>query len=206
MGECRLYLVTDARSAAGDLDRFLAEVLDAGVGMVQLREKQMEAGPLLRYAEVVRRRTAAAGALFIVNDRVDVAIAAGADGVHLGQQDLPLDEARRQVGPELIVGVSTHSVDQLESATASTADYCAIGPVFATPTKPGRPAVGLDLVRAAAKRATKPVFAIGGINASNVRSVLDAGAGRVSVVRALTQSDDPAGEARKLTAALGQLD
>lgn len=206
LAACRLYLVTDSEPIGGDLDRFLAEVLDAGVQMVQLREKQMEAGPLLRIARLVRKRTAAAGALFIINDRVDVAMAAGADGVHLGQQDLPAAEARRQAGDELLIGLSTHSVSQLDSAMASPADYCAVGPVFATPTKPGRPAVGLDLVRAAAGRTAKPVFAIGGIDTTNVAEVLDAGARRVSVVRALTQSEDPGAAARELRKALGRFD
>lgn len=206
LAACRLYLVTDSRPQGRDLDSFLAEVLDAGVGIVQLREKQMEAAPLLRYAQVVRSRTAEAGALFIVNDRVDVAIAAGADGVHLGQQDLPVADARRQLGSRMLIGVSTHSVPQLQSAMSSSADYCAVGPVFATPTKPGRPAVGLDLVRAGAEHSAKPVFAIGGIDVSNVRSVLDAGARRVSVVRAITENEDPAEAARKLSGALSEFD
>lgn len=193
-----LYLVTPAVPAAGDLDELLPLVLEAGVGMVQLREKDMEAGPLLRYCEVVRRRTAEFGALFVVNDRVDVALAAGADGVHLGQDDLPVAEARRQMGPVPIIGLSTHSEAQFLGALQSGADYAAVGPVFATPTKPGRPAVGLDLVGFAADRADRPVFAIGGIDVSNLEQVVEAGATRVSVVRAVTNSDDPARTVRQI--------
>lgn len=188
--------------AAGDLDRFLAEVLKAGVSIVQLREKSMEAGPLLRHAEVFRRRTEQANALFIVNDRVDVALAAGADGVHLGQDDLPVEAARAQMGPDRIIGLSTHSIEQLREGLASTADYCAVGPVYATPTKPGRPAVGLDLVRSVAELAEKPVFAIGGIGPSNVEEVVGAGARRVAVVRALTESANPGSTVRALLGAL----
>jgi thiamine-phosphate pyrophosphorylase len=197
-----LYLVTPETVQTGDLDGFLARVLDAGVDMVQLRCKQMEARPLLEHCAVVRRRTAEFGALFIVNDRVDVALAAEADGVHLGQDDLPVEEARRQMGPVPIVGLSTHSREQLLAALETDADYAAVGPVFATPTKPGRPGTGLDLVSFAADRASKPVFAIGGIDQSNVSTVVEAGAARVSVVRALAASDDPAGAARALSAAL----
>ncbi|HEX2179861.1 MAG TPA: thiamine phosphate synthase [Actinomycetota bacterium] len=197
-----LYLVTPETVQTGDLDGFLARVLEAGVDMVQLRCKQMEARPLLEHCSVVRRRTAQFGALFIVNDRVDVAVAAGADGVHLGQDDLPVEEARRQMGPVPIIGVSTHSRRQLLAALDGDADYAAVGPVYATPTKPGRPGTGLDLVGFAADRASKPVFAIGGIDPSNIAAVVEAGANRVSVVRALTASDDPAGAARALTAAL----
>lgn len=198
-----LYLVTPAAPKAGDLNEFLPRVLDAGVDMVQLREKQMEAGPLLRYCEIVRRRTSEFGALFVVNDRVDVALAAGADGVHLGQDDLPAAEARRQMGPVPIIGLSTHSEVQFLAAMRWGVDYAAVGPVFATPTKPGRPAVGLDLVGFAADRADRPVFAIGGIDPSNLHRVIEAGAGRVSVVRAITEGDDPAQAARGMKAALG---
>lgn len=204
LDRCRLYLVTDARLGRGDLDRFLAEVLEGGVGMVQLREKEMEAAALLRCAEVFRRRTAEAQVPLIVNDRVDVAVAAGADGVHLGQQDLPVAEARRQMGPQMLIGVSTHSVEQLEEGMRSAADYCAVGPVFATPTKLGREAVGLDLVRASTRWDGKPVFAIGGIASANVAAVLEAGAARVAVVRALTGAENPAEAARRLRALLGE--
>ncbi|HEX2052997.1 MAG TPA: thiamine phosphate synthase [Actinomycetota bacterium] len=200
LGRAYLYLVTPANPPAGRLEDLLPRLLEAGVDMVQLREKAMEAGPLLRHCETVRRWTERFGAVFIVNDRVDVAIAAGADGVHLGQDDLTVDEARRQMGPLPVIGLSTHSPAQLNAGLAGGADYVAVGPVFSTPTKPGRPAVGLELVSLAADRAgsAKPVFAIGGIGPGNVAAVVEAGARRISVVRAITESEDPAGAAREL--------
>lgn len=197
-----LYLVTPASPGGRDLDEFLPRVLEAGVDMVQLREKNAEAGPLLRWCEVVRRRTSEFGALFVVNDRVDVAIAAGADGIHLGQDDLPVAEARRQMGDVPLIGLSTHSELQLVDAQTSGADYAAVGPVYSTPTKPGRPAVGLDLVAFAADRATLPLFVIGGVDETNLARVMEAGARRVSVVRALTESEDPASVASRMSAAL----
>jgi thiamine-phosphate pyrophosphorylase len=197
-----VYLVTPANPRAGDLDELLPRVLQAGVDVVQLREKQMEAGPLLGYCEIVRRRTSEFGALFVVNDRVDVALAAGADGVHLGQDDLPPGEARRQLGPVPLIGLSTHSEAQFLAALAAGADYAAVGPVFSTPTKPGRPAVGLDLVGFSADRADRPVFAIGGVNSANLPAVMEAGARRVAVVRAITESDDPAEAAFRLSSVL----
>lgn len=200
-----LYLVTPAHPPAGALDALLPRVLEAGVDMVQLREKEMEAGPLLRHCEIVRLRTAEFGALFVVNDRVDVAIAAAADGVHLGQDDLPLDEARRQLGPVPLLGLSTHSREQFLAGLAGPADYLAVGPVHATPTKPGRPSAGLDLVSFAADRGGRvPVFAIGGLDTGNVGQVVEAGARRISVVRVLTFADDPADVARALRQALRQ--
>lgn len=202
LGRSLLYLVTPESPRMGDLDEFLPRVLEAGVDVVQLRCKQMEARELLERSAVVRRRTSEFGALFIVNDRVDVAIAAGADGVHLGQDDLPVAEARRQMGPVPVIGLSTHSREQLIAAMHTEADYAAVGPVFPTPTKPGRPSVGLDLVSFAADRAPKPLFAIGGIDPSNVQRVVEAGASRIAVVRALVQADDPGAAARALVRAL----
>jgi thiamine-phosphate pyrophosphorylase len=193
-----LYLVTPAEPKAGSLDEFLPRVLAAGVDAVQLREKDMEAGTLLRFAEVVRRRTEEFEALFIVNDRVDVAIAAASDGVHLGQDDLGTVEARRQMGPSRLIGLSTHSEEQVLAAAQSEADYIGVGPVLATPTKPGRPAVGHKLVRYAAEKAPCPFYAIGGIDLENLAQVIAAGATRVSVLRALTESDDPGGVARQM--------
>lgn len=193
-----LYLVTPAEPKAGALDSFLGEVLGAGVDVVQLREKEMEAGPLMRVAGVVRRRTTEAGAIFVVNDRVDVALAAGADAVHLGQDDLPTREARRQGGPALVIGLSTHSAEQVRAAVRSEADYFAVGPVHATPTKPLRPAVGYDLVRVASAEADRPFFAIGGIDMTTLEEVIEAGARRVAVLRALTESDNPGSVARRM--------
>ncbi|MEX0790238.1 MAG: thiamine phosphate synthase [Actinomycetota bacterium] len=202
LSDAHLYLVTPAAPKAGDLNELLPRVLEAGVDMVQLREKEMEAGPLLRYCEVVRRRTSEFGALFLVNDRVDVALAAGSDGVHLGQDDLPTASARRQMGPVPIIGLSTHSEAQFLAAMRSGVDYAAVGPVFATPTTPGRPGVGLGLIGFAADRAERPVFVIGGIDRSNIVRVVEAGADRISVVRAVTESDNPAEAARHMRAAL----
>lgn len=169
--------------------------------IVQLRDKHLAARGLLAVAEVFRRRTSEFGALFIVNDRVDLAIAAGADGVHLGQDDLPVPEARRQLGPEPLIGLSTHSEAQIRSVPAE-ADYLGVGPVAETPTKPGRPAVGTTLVSFAAREATRPFFAIGGIDVGALPGVLAAGATRVAIVRALTDAADPGGTARFFSQAL----
>jgi thiamine-phosphate pyrophosphorylase len=177
-------------------------VLGDGVDIVQLREKEMEAGPLVKFAEVTRRRTSEFGALFIINDRVDVALAAGADGVHLGQDDLPDEEARRQIGSAALIGLSTHSEEQVLQAAASEADYIAVGPVHETPTKPGRPVVGYELVRFAAEKSPRPFFAIGGIDLSNLQEVIEAGARRVAVLRALTEAEDPEAVARQIKSAL----
>jgi len=204
----RLYLVTPGDPPAGPLDEFLPRVLEAGVDIVQLRDKHLEARPLLELAAVVRRRTHEFGALFLVNDRVDLAIAAEADGVHVGQQDLSPAEARRQLGTQALIGLSTHTPGEilaaasLASSASSEADYIAVGPVYPTPTKPGRPAVGPDLLRFAAERAAQPFFAIGGIHAGNLEEVLAAGARRIAVVRALTEAEDPGAAARWLSHAL----
>jgi thiamine-phosphate pyrophosphorylase len=173
------------------MDDFLPRVLEAGVDIVQLRDKDMEARHLLQVAEF--------GALFVVNDRVDLAIAAGADAVHLGQGDLPAAEARRQAGPGMLIGLSTHTPDEVAAAAEGGVDYIGVGPVHATPTKPGRPAVGTGLVSYAAGRAPDlPFFAIGGIDAATLPAVLAAGATRVCVLRALTEAADPGRAAREL--------
>jgi thiamine-phosphate pyrophosphorylase len=206
LGRARLYLVTDARQAQGDLEAFLDAVLGAGVDIVQLREKHAEAGDLLRWSEAFRAASDRHGALFLVNDRPDVALAAGADGVHVGQNDLPPRIARRIVGPDLIIGLSTHAADEYDTAPPD-ADYLCVGPVHATPTKPGRPATGLRLVRHAASRQRdgsegRPWFAIGGVDPATLPDVVAAGAGRVAVVRAITADPDPASAVRALVAGL----
>jgi thiamine-phosphate pyrophosphorylase len=201
LADSRLYVVTDARRAHGDLERFLNEILEAGADIVQLREKDADAGDLLRWAEIFRRAADRHGALFIVNDRPDVMLAAGADGVHLGQNDLPAAWAHRLIGPEYAIGLSCHSAS--DHATApDEADYLTAGPVHATPTKPGRPGTGLELVRSAARTISRPWFAIGGIDLENVHEVADAGATRIVVVRAVTEADDPAAAVRVMRAAL----
>jgi thiamine-phosphate pyrophosphorylase len=190
----RLYLCTDARQRQGDLPGFLDAVLGAGVGIVQLRQKGLEALEELAFLEVFRRACDKHGALLAVNDRADVARAAGADVLHLGQQDLPVQAARDIIGPAPVIGRSSHTPEQADEAAVQPAvDYFCAGPVWATPTKPGRPAAGIELVRhAAALPARRPWFAIGGIGLDNLGQVLDAGARRVVVVRAITEAADPA--------------
>ncbi|HEX6058305.1 MAG TPA: thiamine phosphate synthase [Gemmatimonadaceae bacterium] len=200
-----LYLVATTRASLPQSD-FLARVeaaLAGGADVVQLRATSLGALDTLRLAEKVGALAAAAGVPFIVNDRPDVALAAGADGVHLGQADLPPESARR-VLPGAIVGRSTHSLEQFARAEAERADYAGVGPVWETPTKPGRAAVGLEYVRdVAARRSALPWFAIGGITLDNIESVLDAGATRVAVVRAVLDARDPAEAAAGFRAALG---
>jgi thiamine-phosphate pyrophosphorylase len=204
LAAARLYLCTDARERQGDLARFLDQVLSAGVDVVQLRQKGLEAGQELRYLEVFRRVCAAHGALLAVNDRADVAYACGADVLHLGQDDLPAGIARMILGPGPLIGLSSHAPTETAAAAAEpAADYFCTGPVWPTPTKPGRPAPGLDLVRyAAALRTARPWFAIGGIDESNLDQVLEAGATRIVVVRAITDADDPGAAAARLAARL----
>jgi thiamine-phosphate pyrophosphorylase len=204
LGAARLYLCTDARPRQGDLATFLAAVLDAGVDIVQLRQKGLEAARELALLEVFRRACAASGALLAVNDRADVAYAAGADVLHLGQDDLPAATARAILGPGPVIGLSTHSPEQAAAAAAEpSADYFCTGPVWPTPTKPGRPAPGPGLVRyAAGLGTTRPWFAIGGIDEDRLDEVLAAGARRVVVVRAITEAADPAAATRRLAARL----
>jgi thiamine-phosphate pyrophosphorylase len=201
LARSHLYVVTDARRRQGDLEAFLDAILGAGVDIVQLREKDAEAGDLLRWGDVFREAASRHGALFTLNDRPDVALALGADGVHVGQNDLPVAWARRVLGPDAVIGLSCHSAaDHLGAPTE--ADYLTAGPVHATPTKPGRPGTGLDLVRSAAANVRRPWFAIGGIDVSNVQEVIEAGATRIVVVRAITAADDPVEAVRELRAAL----
>lgn len=199
-----LYLVATARETRSTPD-FLARIeaaLAGGVDLLQLRAKTLDALDLLRLAERVAPLAAAAGVPFVVNDRADIALAAGADGVHLGQSDLPPELARRIV-PEAIVGRSTHSLEDFARAESEGVDYAGAGPVWATPTKPGRAPVGLEYVRAVfARRSALPWFAIGGITLENVASVLDAGATRVAVVRAVLDASDPAEAATAFRRAL----
>lgn len=198
-----LYVVTDARAARGDLTEFLDAILEAGTDIVQLREKEAEAGDIMRWAEAFREAAERHGALFVLNDRPDVALAAGADGVHLGQDDLPPSFVRGLVGADMVIGLSTHSDDQVASA-APEADYICVGPVWQTPTKPGRPASGLGPVRTAARSEPRPWFAIGGIDVGTLPDVVNAGARRVVVVRAVTEAADPADAVRRLRAGLKQ--
>jgi thiamine-phosphate pyrophosphorylase len=204
LARARLYVVTGARRDWGGLAEFLDAILEAGTDIVQLREKDAEAGDLLRWGEIFRAAAERHGALFTVNDRPDVALALGADGVHVGQNDLPPSVARRILGPQAIVGLSCHSSGQLDRA-APEADYVTAGPIHPTPTKPGRPGTGLDVVRHASTTARRPWFAIGGIDRNTITEAVEAGARRVVVVRAVTEAPDPAEAVRKLLAALPSL-
>lgn len=199
-----LYLCTDGRERQGDLPGFLDAVLSAGVDIVQLRQKGLEAGHELRLLEVFRAACDRHGALLAVNDRADVAFAAGADVLHVGQDDLPVTVARKLLGPEPLIGLSTHSEAEAEVAAAEpAADYFCVGPVWPTPTKPGRPAPGLGLVSfVTGLAATRPWFAIGGIDETNLADVLEAGARRIVVVRAITDADDPGAAAARLAGRL----
>jgi thiamine-phosphate pyrophosphorylase len=199
LASARLYLCTNARQRQGDLAEFLDVVLAAGVDIVQLRQKGLEARAELAALEVFADAATRHGALFAVNDRADVAYAARADVLHLGQDDLPVPDARRLIGSGPLIGRSTHDREQVDAAeTEAGVDYFCVGPTWPTPTKPGRPAPGLDLLRYAAGTARRPWFAIGGIDAVRLDEVLDAGAARVVVVRAITDADDPGAAAAAL--------
>ena len=194
----RLYLVCDARPRA-----FLEAALRGGVDVIQLRDKRLGDDELIAAASEFRAAADAYGALFVLNDRPDLVAACRADGVHVGQDDAPPAAARALAGPDAIVGRSTHAPAQAAAADADPdVDYLAVGPVHATPTKPGRPAAGLEYVTHAAAHVTKPWFAIGGLHAGNVGQVLDRGATRVVVVRAIAEAGDPEAAARALRAAL----
>jgi thiamine-phosphate pyrophosphorylase len=210
--KARLYLCTDARRERGDLAQFADAALAGGVDVIQLRDKgsagERRFGPLeardeLAACEILAEAACRHGALFAVNDRADIARAAGADVLHLGQGDLPPDVAREIVGPETLIGLSTHGADEVAAAAGSAADYFCVGPCWPTPTKPGRPAPGLGLLRTAAQiGGEKPWFAIGGIDADRLPEVLAAGARRIVVARAITAAEDPRAAAELLSSAL----
>lgn len=190
----RLYLCTDARAGWGDLAEFADAALTGGVDIIQLRDKALEARQELAALEVLADTCRRHGALLAVNDRADVALAAGAQVLHLGQDDLPVSWARRILGDEVVIGRSTRDPGQSADAAGQPGvDYFCAGPCWATPTKPGRPAAGLDLIRRVATAApTRPWFAIGGIeNVQRLEQVRAAGADRVVVVRAITEAADP---------------
>jgi thiamine-phosphate pyrophosphorylase len=197
LAAARLYLVCDARS-----DAFLNAAIDGGVDVVQLRDKNAGDEQILEAAARFRAVCTRRGVPFILNDRPDLALACGADGVHVGQDDAPVAEARAIVGEERIVGLSTHSPSQVDAATG--VDYIAVGPVHATPTKPGRPAAGVELVRYAAEHVHIPWFAIGGLDAGTLGEAVAAGARRAVVVRAITEAADPRAAAAALRDALEQ--
>ncbi len=189
----RLYLCTADRP---DLAAFLAACIAGGVDVVQLRDKALDARPLLARARLAAQVCADHGVPFVLNDRPDLAIECGAAGVHVGQDDAPASLARRIVGPDAIVGLSTHAPAELDASAGEPADYVSVGPVAATPTKPGRPGTGLDYLRYAARTATRPWFVTGGVTPETLPAMLDAGARRFVVVRWLTESADPTAAAR----------
>jgi thiamine-phosphate pyrophosphorylase len=199
LNDSRVYLVLDADAA----ERVVPAALRGGVDIVQLRDKDASDDQIVAAGRALRDVCHQAGALFVINDRPDLAVACEADGVHVGQDDMAIAEARAVVGPDRIVGTSTHSPAQVDAAEAADVDYYACGPVFETPTKPGRPAVGWDLISYAAGRASKPWFAIGGIDLKTAPSAAAAGASRVVVVRAIRDADDPESVARDLRQTLG---
>jgi thiamine-phosphate pyrophosphorylase len=197
----RLYLCTADRP---DLTGFLAACIRGGVDIVQLRDKHLDARPLLDRARIARDVCRDHGVPFILNDRPDLAGEVEADGVHVGQDDAPPALARRLLGPERIVGLSTHAPAELDESNAEPVDYISAGPVNATPTKPGRPGVGLDYLRHAQAHAARPFYVTGGVTPETLPAMRAAGATRFVVVRYLTESDDPEGAARRLTAALAR--
>lgn len=204
LAAARLYLVCDANPGGRALPDVIRPAIAGGVDVVQLREKELGDEELVAVAVAARALCERLGALLIVNDRPLVARASGADGVHLGQDDVPVAEAREIVGPELLIGLSTHAPDEVDAALPTAGDgsplvdYIGVGPVHETPTKPGRPAVGSELVRHAVERAAVPFFAIGGLDATNLDEVLDAGATRVVVLRAIADAEDPRAAAEAL--------
>jgi thiamine-phosphate pyrophosphorylase len=165
--------------------------MGSGVLMAELRDREQPRGVIERSGRTFRRLANTFSALFIVNDDPYLAMELGADGVHVGQDDIDPEDARRIMGPDAIIGLSTHSREQIEAAGSQPVDYISVGPVWETPTKEGRPATGLELIRTAAELAPVPWFAIGGINPSNVDQVVEAGAERLCVVRAIRDAPDP---------------
>jgi thiamine-phosphate pyrophosphorylase len=203
LAAARLYLVCggsipDGSSAEAVLPDLLRGAIAGGVDIVQLREKQLPDDELVAVANATRALCERLGALLIVNDRPFVAREVGADGVHVGQEDMPVEEVRELLGADMLIGLSTHTTQEIDAVDGGLVDYIGVGPVHATPTKPGRPAVGLELVRYAAKHAPVPFFAIGGIGAANAPEAIEAGARRLCVLRAITVAKDPEHAAREL--------
>lgn len=204
----RLYLCTDARKDRGDFADFIDAAFAGGVDIIQLRDKNIDAAEELEYLEILRTVADRYARLWAVNDRADIASLAGAPVFHVGQTDLPLASARSLLGAAALIGLSTHTTEQVDAAlTTDVLDYFCVGPVWATPTKPGRAAVGTHLLSYAAARSrsahsTRPWFAIGGVDLGNIDQVVDAGATRVVVVRAITEASDPTDAAQRLLARL----
>jgi thiamine-phosphate pyrophosphorylase len=210
LAAARLYLVCDANPGGRELVDVVRAAVAGGVDVVQLRDKRLPDDELAGVANAARALCERLGALLIVNDRPTVAREVGADGAHIGQDDMPVAEARALLGDDMLIGLSTHAEAEIDAATAldrdgaPLVDYIGVGPVHETPTKPGRPAVGPELVRYAAAHADVPFFAIGGLNEANLDEVLDAGARRVVVLRAIADAEDPESAARALRARLDE--
>jgi thiamine-phosphate pyrophosphorylase len=202
LAAARLYLVLGSHPSGRGLAQLVRAAAAGGVDVIQLRDKDLPDEELLTLARDTKLLCSELGVLFIVNDRPRIARDAGADGVHVGQDDMAPVEVREVVGDAAIVGLSTHAAEEIDAADPALVDYIGVGPVHATPTKPGRAAVGAELVRYAAANARLPFFAIGGLHAGNVREVLDAGATRVCVLRAIADAEDPQAAASELSAAL----
>jgi thiamine-phosphate pyrophosphorylase len=203
LATARLYLVCppipEPSSGAGpSLPDLLRAAVAGGVDIVQLRDKHLGDEQLVAVANAARALCERLGALLIVNDRPMVAREAGADGVHVGQDDMAVAEVRELIGPDMLIGLSTHSSAEIDAEDAALADYIGVGPVHETPTKPGRPAVGPELVRYAAAHAPAPFFAIGGLNKDNLAETITAGARRAVVLRAIADAEDPQRAARAL--------
>lgn len=208
----RLYLVCDARPGGRPLSEVLHAAIDGGVDVVQLREKQLADEELTAVAHAAQALCSQLGALFVVDDRPHVALRAGADGIHVGQEDMPVEQVRQIVGRDMLVGLSTHAPSEIDAAVprgrdgSPHVDYIGVGPVHATPTKPGRSAVGVELLAYAAAHARVPFFAIGGLSEHNLAEALAAGARRVCVLRAIADAPDPRLAAAGLRAALSRGD
>jgi thiamine-phosphate pyrophosphorylase len=194
----RLYFVCDARPDGEDPEALLNAAMSGGAGMIELRDRQQPRNAVERSGRTFRRLTDTYGALFIVNDDPYLALELRADGVHVGQDDIDPAEARRIMGPDAIIGLSTHSREQIEAAAKAPVDYISVGPIWETPTKKGRPATGLELIGDAAEIALRPWYAIGGIDTGNAERVVSAGAERLCVVRAIRDAENPRAAATAL--------
>jgi thiamine-phosphate pyrophosphorylase len=199
----RLYFVCEARPNGEDPEALLRAALNGGVDIVELREKELGRRAIEIAGATFRRLCDTYSALFIVNDDPALARSCRADGVHVGQDDTPVSEVREQIGPDMLIGLSTHSREQIGAAAG--ADYISVGPIWETPTKQGRAAVGLELIEYAGREAPLPFYAIGGIDTSNAAEVVEAGAKRLCVVRAIRDADDPAAAAAELRRAFAEI-
>lgn len=196
--DVHLYVLIDGRASAEELVKLAGKLIESGVDVIQLRDKSLDDHDLLHRARALRAVTSDVPTLFIVNDRPDIAVLADADGVHVGQEDLSVKDARKIVGTGRLVGVSTHSIDQARNAVTDGADYIGCGPTFPSNTKEFQHYAGLELLRAVSQEITSPAFAIGGVSRHNVREVMGAGFTRVAVSGAVVKAEDPAAEAAAL--------